>query len=206
MTPHVIYFDFDRTLLDTDALKQEQASRVAQITGLTSEEVTRGMQLYVSSINHLDFTPEGYAFYLEQLYGINPSDVLKIYVTDSNYIAGYLFPEVLPVLKKLSDQGMSLGIFSSAVPGYQLLKIERTGILEFIDRQPIISPRKLEPECVRKLPEGAVIIDDDQEVINNLVENHPQLLSIWCNRRNGKNHPKVRTIHNLEELEQTLSK
>lgn len=202
MQNKIIYFDFDRTLIDTDALKVEQAERVAKITQLTVAQVQEGMKQYIASIdNHLNFDIGEYAAFLARQFDVNPSDVAKIYLTDCNYIANYLFPESLEVLEKLREAGFALGIFSGAVPGHQKVKIESTGVLEFIPWDSvIISPQKLQNAVVSKVPEGATIIDDDPNVIQYLVDNHPLITPIWCNRKTNETMPQVRTIKNLREL------
>ncbi|MCC7304367.1 HAD hydrolase-like protein [bacterium] len=202
MKSQVIYFDFDRTLLDTDSLKQEQARRIAKIAQLSEEQVYQGMQQYIESIpNHLYFDVGGYALFLGNLYDINPSDVTKIYLTDCNYIADFLFPETLEVLKKLSREGYSLGIFSSAVPGHQKIKIENTGVLEYIPwSSVIISPNKLDTDIVAKIPNNTIVIDDDRTIIVELLEKHPHLTPVWCNRKTDEKIYGIRTIKNLSEL------
>jgi FMN phosphatase YigB (HAD superfamily) len=206
MEKKIVYFDFDRTLLNTDALKIEQTKRIAGITNLSIIQIEEGMRLYVESIkNHLDFTPEGYAEYLSKEYGCNLSDVLKIYITDSNYIGEYLYPEVLGVLEELKKIGYSLGIFSAAMPGPQRLKISRTGVFEFTEEHLIIiDPRKLGIEVLEQLPDGVIIVDDDLQVIEKLQRHSPRFVPIWCNRKNQDDLPKTRTIHSLKELPNLL--
>jgi len=79
MDRNVIYFDFDRTLLDTDALKAEQERRIAQITELTIEQVNEGMHAYIASLDtHLHFSPDGYAVFLANRFNIDQNQVLKV--------------------------------------------------------------------------------------------------------------------------------
>lgn len=198
----MIYFDFDRTLIDTDSLKDEQAKRIGAITGLTPEQTHEGMRAYIKSLeSHLDFTPEGYATFLENLYGVNPGDVLKIYVTDSNYVADFLFPEVLEVLTTLKKEGYSIGIFSAAMPGPQILKIEKTGVYDLVDKHLIIiDPRKLGIDALSQLPDGVMIVDDDFEVVSRLNKYSPRFTPVWCNRKSGEVNSVICTIHNLREL------
>lgn len=202
MKSKIIYFDFDRTLLDTDALKIEQANRISRIANITVDQVNEGMKLYIEAIiDHFEFTPEGYAVFLEELYGVNPSDILKIYITDSNYIADFLFPEVLEVLKCLKERGHELGIFSAASPGHQRLKIERTGVFEYIEKHLIIiDPKKMGIDSLEKLPDEVTVIDDDCEIIRKLSKYMPRFNPIWCNRKSIDVMQNIQTIHDLRDL------
>ena len=198
----VIYFDFDRTLLDTDELKEEQARRIALIAELSLEQVNQGMKEYIQSLaDHVDFSPEGYATYLAAHFGVVPSDVIKIYITDSNYIKDFLYPNTLSVLRKLKNRHNDLGIFSAAIPGHQRLKIERTGVLSYINpTRIIIEPRKLELSILSKLPEGAIVVDDDKQVILWLCEHAKQITPIWINRKTEELLSGVMTISDISEL------
>jgi FMN phosphatase YigB (HAD superfamily) len=198
----IILFDFDRTLLDTDSLKVTQAQKIADITELSYEQVQDGMRSYIASLaSNLDFSPQGYAQHLQILWGINPSDVLKIYVTGANYVRNHLFPEVVDVLAQLS-KSYTLGIYSEAQAIHQRLKIENAGILEYLDATKIIiAPRKKEQHIIESLPISAVVIDDDLQVIDALVKfGAATLKPIWLNRKSGTKHDSVVTIHSLNDL------
>lgn len=201
MKSSVIYFDFDRTLLDTDSLKLEQANRVATITQLTAAQVEEGMRAYVSSVDHLEFTPEGYAQFMAELFSVVPSDIIKIYLTTPSYIAQFVFPEVKQTLTELVKRGWKIGVFSAAVPGYQRLRIEATGILEYVEKElVIIDPKKTGIDALEKLPDDVIIVDDDKNVIEKLARHMPRFRPIWCNRKNSDTLITVPTISNLLEV------
>jgi len=202
MDCQTIYFDFDRTLLDTDALKAEQERRIAQITELSIEQVNEGMRHYIASLDtHLHFPPEGYAAFLANRFSIDQNQVLKVYITDSNYIAEYLFPEVLEVLAELKNRGVELGVFSGAMFGHQKVKIERSGITEFISWKSIlVTPQKLDSQVLSKIPRNALVIDDDIAVVTALVTQAPTLVPVWCNRKTSDQATGLKTIHSLKDL------
>lgn len=202
MQASTIYFDFDRTLLDTDGLKAEQARRIAKITYLSEEQVVEGMKKYIASlIDHLDFHPEEYANYLASLYSVPAGDVMKVYLADTSYFAGFVFPEVVEVLTQLQQRGVSLGIFSSAQYEYQLHKLKYSGVMQFFKHDSIIiHPRKLTPEIVTKVPNESLVIDDDLAVVQELQKSHLHVVPIWCNRKSADEASGIRTIHTLREL------
>lgn len=201
MKRRVIYFDFDRTLLDTDALKKEQATRIAAITQLTLQQVEEGMKAYVRNVNHLEFTPEGYAAYMADIYAVNPGDILKIYVTTPSFIRQFIFPEVRETLNELVQSGWNIGIFSAAIPGYQRLRIEATGILDYVHSELIIiDPHKTGIEALEKLPDDVLVVDDDRTVIEKLMLHMPRFRPVWCNRKTSEKLDKIPTITNLREV------
>lgn len=199
MDRNVIYFDFDRTLLDTDALKAEQAKRIANNTGLTIEQVNEGMRRYVNSVSgHLQFSPDGFSIFLSQYFTLDPHLALNVYMSDPRYIATYLFPEVL---EELTKRGYRLGIFSAAMFGYQKVKIENSGVLNWIPWSSVlISPKKLEKEILSQIPDGATVVDDDISVVNTLMVRAPSLIPVWCNRKTEETHATCKTIKSLRDL------
>jgi len=198
----VVFFDFDRTLIDTDLLKTEQTRRIARITSLSEKQVTEGMRLYIESLtDHFQFNPGGYANFLADLYSISSGDVMKVYLSDSSYISYFVFPEVPRVLTDLKENGWRLGIFSSAVFEHQLHKLKNSGVMKFFEENSIIiHPRKLTPEIVNKVPEGAYVIDDDIDIAAALKRHHAHVIPIWCNRKTNEEHPTIKTVHNLSQL------
>lgn len=197
-----IFFDFDRTLIDTDALKAEQAHRIAKITQLSVEDIHAGMRQYIDSIqNHLLFSVEGYAQFLSDLYGVSPGDVLKIYLTDCNYIADYVFPEVYEVLQTLSENNVEMGIYSTANPGHQRIKVEHSGVLKYIPwHKVVIAPNKLAPEIVAKVPNKVTLIDDDLEVLTTFQRVRPDVEVLWINRKQSTSSFSGKMIYSLREL------
>jgi hypothetical protein len=198
----LLLFDFDRTLLDTDALKEAQAEKVATIVGLTIEQVHNGMRSYIASLqSNLDFTPAGYAQHLQLLWGVNPSDVTKIYYTDVGYIQHFLFDDTLPALSRLSKK-YELGIYSESQPTYQLLRIEHSGVMDFISPERVsVLSRKREPEQLQKIPKGAILIDDDVKVIKAVLEHAQHIRLVWLNRKKLPNEFGVAEIASLADFE-----
>lgn len=198
----LLLFDFDRTLLNTDALKAEQTLRIARITRTTPEEILEGMRGYIATIpSKNDFSPEGYALFLQDNLGVNPSDVLKIYITVPSYVTGFLYPEALPIMTELRARGYRLGIYSEARKEHQRLKLERTGVLELcVQKYVIIAQKKVVDEVVLSLPQGTIIVDDDRGVIEGLQRYSSLIEPIWLNRKSNDSHPEVRTIFSLTQL------
>jgi FMN phosphatase YigB (HAD superfamily) len=197
-----IFFDFDRTLIDTDALKSEQAKRLANATQLTVEQVNGVMQSYISTLrDSYEFTIDNYIAALSSTYGVNPKEVEKVYFTETAYIADYIFPDVFPTLRQLKKKGVLIGIFSESNPKHQWIKFEKSGVLEFIDRQYIIvAKHKTEKQTISQLPKDVILIDDSLRVLDAMLTLAPDLKYLWLNRKSKDVHSIIPTIHTLNEI------
>jgi len=198
----LIMFDFDRTLIDTDLLKQEQYKRVAVLAGKEARDIEFAMKSYISSIdNHLDFSLSEFANFLYSSFGIDPGAVIKVYINCASYIRRFIYPEIYLTLAILVNHGMQLGIFSEAEPEYQTQKIYASGVMDYIDPTFLrVYKRKLRLKNLKELPDNTYIIDDGRHIVEKIEESSLNLQPIWCNRKTDDVHPKITTIHTLDEL------
>jgi hypothetical protein len=94
-----------------------------------------------------------------------------------------------------------LGTFSEGAEAWQKKKLELTGINEFFDTEyMIIKRRKMNPESIKEIPFGAMVVDDKKTVIGTLKQLRPDLKLVWINRDSSDRIDGVRNIKSLTEL------
>ena len=194
-----IYLDLDRTLFDT--VGSGQNYRVAlKAIGVSTVEYDRIYNEYKSTLeSSTDFDPEKVLDLLAENLNINREELAQNFWKKDNFV---LFPKTMETLEKLS-QNNDLRLFSEGNKNWQKGKIEKTEIGKFFDLEAsLIEKRKLSPEVVAEIAQGAVVIDDKKEVIEQLASQRPDLHLVWINRNNeeeltGQN---IRTIRDLSEL------
>ncbi|MEK7611402.1 MAG: hypothetical protein AAB486_03480 [Patescibacteria group bacterium] len=110
-----------------------------------------------------------------------------------------LYPDTLPSLAKL-QASHRLGIFTEGFRKFQLTKLKLSGLLPLFNRDlTFIHRRKLTPTAIKRLPKGAIIVDDNLEVVETLLK-FPYVTPVWLNRKDKKKHPQIRAIRSLTEL------
>lgn len=194
-----VYFDLDRTLFDTVKSGQNYRAALEEI-GIGTEEYEQIYSNYKSTLkSSTDFDPKKLLDLLAENFNINPEKLAQSFWKKDNFV---LFPETMETLKKLS-QNNDLRLFSEGNKKWQEGKIEKTEIGEFFDlEKSLIEKRKLSSEIVAEIAQGAIVIDDKKEVIEQLATQRPDLSLVWINRNNeeeltGQN---IRTIRKLGEL------
>lgn len=197
--PRIYYLDLDRTLFDT--VESGQNYRIAlEAIGVSTVEYDRIYNEYKSTLeSSTDFDPEKVLDLLAENLNINREELAQNFWKEDNFV---LFPEVKTTLKELS-RIHSLILFSEGNKNWQLAKIEKTEIQEFFDLETsLIERRKMNPEVIEKISQGATVVDDKKEVIEQLAAQRPDLSLVWISRNNeeeltGQN---IRTIRKLDEL------
>ena len=173
-----ILFDIDKTLFNTPRFTEDLLTRVDEflkskgILKISGEELFNRYIYGLDQVSHFRIE-ELIRFSLKQLAQFNLSKEelnrlreLILYHLEKDY----LYPDVLPTLKKLAGQGYALGIFSQSHDRtFQEGKIRP--IYRYFEPELIfISQAKAEPEFLTKLPLKATIIDDKPEVVTALSE------------------------------------
>ncbi len=179
----VIYFDIDRTLVDSVMIRELTRNGMCRELNLNRETINKIIDEYVSTLdNKNDFNREEMLKHISLKTGVR-YDLLKNAHDKPKYYVDALFDDVIPTLTKLKNDGCSLGIFSEGFTDYQMDKLKLSGIYKFFDEDKIIIVRKkLREDVVEKLGE-AIVIDDWVEVIDYL-KSFPKIKTIWLDRVN----------------------
>lgn len=131
----IILFDIDRTLLNTDKLKDKiQNERLPELFGVAAQQLEPITNKYLSSLNStVEFSPRAYAKLLADKFDKDKQKAaLDIFLNNPVDFQAALFPEVIPTLKKL-HQKYYLGIFSEGNLESQKAKLKQSGIEKFLD-------------------------------------------------------------------------
>jgi FMN phosphatase YigB (HAD superfamily) len=198
MNDNVIYFDIDRTLIDSVKIRENTRNNIVIKCGISREKVEEYINEYVVTLAHKN----GYSYvamlrHLSQKSGID-FDLLKQAHDRPENFEKSLYDDVVTTLTKLKENNI-LGIYSEGWDDYQLNKLKLSGIYKFFDRDKIIiSRKKLSSELVDKMG-NAIVVDDWIEVIDYL-KNFPTITPIWLNLLDSKNNKTAKTIYSLSEL------
>lgn len=197
-----VLFDFDRTLIDTDALKREQAKRVAQILGENIDTVEELMKAYIESLDsHLDFDITEYATFIHHRYHIPVEYIRNVYVNNPTYIRNFVYPEVIETLKILRQRGYVLGILSQASMESQRIKFEYSGVLSFMSPAYVsVVRRKTTEKALSIIDLGAMFVDDDWEVIEYVIRMRPDIRAVYIDRSNGNRCDYPLRITSLDKI------
>jgi hypothetical protein len=195
----IMLFDIDKTIVDTKTSGKRMSKNIGLVTRRTPEEIERINGEYKSGLESTtDFNSNDFLREVSKQTETNIEGLNGVLSISDNFV---LFPETLIILKKLLDEGYSLGTFSEGVPEWQMKKLILTGVIGYLDPSLIIvERRKLELKAISKLPTGAKVIDDKKEVIEKLKQVRPDLQLVWINRKDDICLDGVLTVKNLEEL------
>lgn len=194
-----IYFDIDRTLIDAAKLREFNRGGMCKTLGLDREKIFFIIDQYERSLLHKnDFCLDDMIKRINKETGINNSILKETHDKPKNYEMS-LYNDVIETLRKLTDCGYSLGIYSEGLLEGQLNKLKLSGIYKLFDEDKIIiESRKLRPEIVNKIGK-AMVVDDWPGVIDHLAQ-FPKITPIWLNRIDDKQHNIAKTIFNLNEI------
>lgn len=194
----VILFDIDLTLINTLQITAKTNQRMATVLGLTAEDVADAVKSYRETIYKNDFHPKNLIKELAKKWQVDEKKLLGAY-WDEKTFRECLYPETEMVLKKLHTK-YKLGIFSEGFEDCQGFKLEATQLDKYLETKLIfIRRRKLNIELIESWGE-VIVVDDNRETIDYL-QKCQQVTPIWLNRKSEEKMVGVRTIHNLEELE-----
>lgn len=195
MNKKIILFDIDGTLIDASLIGDMVYSKISEVSGLDERkirEIKDEFRLKVTGYHVTDLVD-----YISQKSGINLTS-LKNFLDSESIYSTYIYDDVRDVLSKLSEDN-NLGIFSDGDLNYQNKKI--SSIKEFFqDNLIFITIGKLMNGFLEKIPNGAMIIDDDKNVLEKLKQLRPDLELVWINRENEEKMEGIRTIQSLKEL------
>jgi len=199
MKKKIILFDWDDTLLSKAEYKKNLRSNLAKICEVSEEEIFEFEEKYFNNLAKSgDFEINDFVKSFSQKFGKE----VKLEDFNSDKLGIYskaLFSDSIPALNNLKND-FRLGIYSQGFDSLQRIKIEASGIKDFFEEDLIYMNRnKLDPDFVKKLPNGAIIVDDKKEVIEKLKQAGKFKL-LWINRNNDETIEGVTTIKNLNEL------
>jgi len=199
MDKKIILFDIDDTLIEVHRMSKMLYQQMANKAGITLEEVVAAKERYKLTIEKTsDYKPDDLMVFVYHDLKTETSKQINPFAERKNYKES-LFPEVKTVLEKLKKNYI-LGIFSEGFMEYQSDKIKLSGLNKFFDKNLIfIERRKTNPESIKKLPIGSIIVDDRKEVIEKLKQAGSFKL-IWINRNTDETIKGVTTIRNFIEL------
>ncbi len=195
----IILFDIDYAILNTTLFKRNYRGRVAKLLNISIDEFCEKEKDYIQKEEGFtDFNPKEYIDFISKNYGVSTEDISKCFFEDDNF-KGVVFMDVLGTLEDLSKD-YTLGIFSEGLVDFQLLKLHKSKLLSFFDKDfTFIFRRKLAQESFDLLPKGCFIIDDNYFVIEAL--NKTKLFKpIWLNRKTKEKHPECVTVFDLINL------
>jgi phosphoglycolate phosphatase-like HAD superfamily hydrolase len=199
MDKKIILLDIDRTIFDTETLGKNVDKNIAAVTKKTIDEIGVIDDDYKNELeSKTDFDSDDFLTKVADETGVNFEILNQTMFKTENFV---LYPETLEVLEKLFAEGIKLGIYSEGVLEWQKKKITLTGIFNYFDQELIfIERRKLEEESIDKIPHGAMIVDDNKQVMKTLKQQRPDLELVWINRKDDEEMDGVRTIRSLKEL------
>ena len=186
-----IYFDFDRTLFDTEAFLKELYRILKEYNipidlfdKIKNEEKEKGF----NSFKILEKIKRSYSF-STGLY----HDLENFIECDSMY----LFNDSVDLLKYLKSKHFELILLTKGDYNFQKVKIDNTNIDEYFDD--IIITNKHKGELA--IDYNAIFIDDSIEEIDSILKNNPKMV-IHIDRYNKDTvfNKKYLTIHSLSEL------
>jgi len=188
----------DRTIYDTKSSGEKISQCLAEISQKTVEEIKKIQIDYTSGLeSSTDFDPDEFLKEVEKETKVDLETLNQAFFSSKNFV---LYPEAKEKLNKLLNEGYSLGIFSEGVYEWQMKKLILTGIINYFDKNFIfIGRRKLSEDFIKKLPDGATIIDDKKEVVEKLGA-LGRFRVIWINRINDETISGVKTIKSLLEI------
>lgn len=195
-----VLFDVDDTLFNKVKFKENFNNGLANSCNEPVERIDRMMSEYIGGLkNSDDFKPNEFIQYLGEMTG--KRECFENFKIDNPEIyTNSLFNETLVTLSELKKIYGVLGVFSQGFVDFQNTKIDKSGIRKFFDEKFIYIGRdKLDPEFIKTIPEGSIIIDDKKSVVEKL-NSLNRFKVIWINRKTDEKMDGVPTIKSLEEL------
>lgn len=201
MDKKIILFDIDDTLVDVHRMAKNFYQKIADTAGLSLEEIIETKEKYIQTLEkYSDYHPNSLMDFIHNFFKIEDNKKTNPF-TEEKYYREALFPEVQKTLAGLSKK-YRLGIFSEGFDDYQGMKI--SALIDFLDKKLIfISRRKLNDDFLKKIPKGAIIIDDRKEVIEKLRDLN-RFEVFWLNRIDDQKIDGAKTIKSLKELEELV--
>lgn len=200
---NIILFDIDYAILNTALFKRNYRSRIAKLLNISIDEFCEKEKDYVKKEEGFtDFNPKEYIDFISKNYGVGTENISKCFFEDENF-KDIVYPEVVDMLGDLAND-YTLGVFSEGLIDFQLLKLHKSKLLSFFDKDlTFIFRRKLAQESFDLLPKDCFIIDDNYFVVEAL--NKTKLFKpIWLNRKTKEKHSECITVFDLTNLREKL--
>lgn len=206
MPKDILYFDIDKTLIDTAKLFQLITDDLIS-KGVSAEDLTTTIDnYYLDIVDNTKFNPKEL---IKRVVKIGPlkTPALKTIFFKKKHFSEALFPEVKECLQRLS-KNYTIGVFSQGTKDWQMAKLELSGIERFIDpKLVIISPDKASGDVVATLKQEASVVDDKLAIIRTLADWRKDLNLFWLDRYHTETSPfkKYTTISRITQLEEILA-
>ena len=194
-----LLLDIDDTLLNTKKLISIINKQVLAIIKLSETELQALINQYLKQLDTSFTNPEDYCNYLNKK--LNPSAEKKQQLIDVFYKKTQKYHNCLfadtKIIPQLAEK-YQLGIFSQGGEKFQTAKYLNSGLAQYFNSDLIfINTNKTAPQFLEKLPEEAIIIDNNLKIIKKLLSH--QRKAIWLNRKT-KEKLVAKTIFSLTEL------
>lgn len=199
----VILFDIDYTLLDTAVSKRYYREKISKLANVSIDDFILVENEYKKKDSGFtDFHPDDYIEHICKSYDLNKNSIRELFFSDANF-KDALYDDVVSALEVLSGK-FSLGIFSEGFEDFQLIKLSKSGIMNFFERDLIfIFRRKLEESSLALLPDNCFVVDDNISVIEALKQ-VGNFKPIWINRKESSKNSVQVAINGLNGIESVL--
>lgn len=177
-----IYFDIDKTLIDTELLIRNIKNSLTEV-GYPEATFDQTLIDYRATLrDNTEFDPEVFIDNLSAASSQAEREHIAHTFWQASNFQQALFPDALMVLTGLS-QLLELGIFSQGVKPWQQKKLQLAGLDKFFpEERRIIEANKLSETAITQLSQGAWVVDDKKPVAEFLRTNRPDLRVLWINR------------------------
>lgn len=193
MQNKVVLFDIDHTLFNTDFYQKEGFAKIATLfPEKPTEDVILAAREVYTKIREVDvFHPYRFGQKLnEYLDGnVTPEKIAGIF-EDKKFIASCVYEDVHPTLEALTQQEITLGIFSTGEKKLQMEKVDVIGHFFKEDDIHIYPLKDVEIPQILKQYEGkrVYIIDDISRVLEEVNKQDPKVITIWITRKGASYH------------------
>jgi len=172
--------DFDDTLFDTHAFKQQYYMALKNI-GISQELCMQTYQKTRSdTFGRTTYSDKRHAKCLSQ-YGFDYSTVLALLLRITKNAKTFLFDDTIDFLQTLKAKKETVVVLSLGEEEFQKKKIAASGILPYVDKVFTVSTTKNEvvKQIVTECPEESIyFINDKVKETQELVEEFPQLTPV----------------------------
>lgn len=162
-----IYFDIDKTLIDSTKLLSNCGAALEK-AGVKRDIFTQIVDEYVGMLpSKTSFNPETLLQKLSDATQIETA-TLQTHFWQAEAFAAAVYYDVIPTLQQAA-KNHQLGTFSQGVLDWQQKKLQLSGLEKFFVKDLIlIAPDKLADSVVIRLAEKATVIDDKKDVVEHL--------------------------------------
>lgn len=200
MKKGIILFDIDRTILNNAKLRDFIIEGVLDVIGKEKHDVfLKAWNKYVTSLSRdREFDPAGFAKTLASILKKDLSSQIEEAFYKENIFKDSLFSDTPVVLEQLSKK-YDLGVFSEGTGKFQNFKYKHLGLDKYFDKKLVfIFPEKDTHEVLEEIPEGSIVVDDKQIIVEHLKEHG--IKAVWVNRKTKEKIDGIPTIFSLKEL------